>query len=283
VNAAATRVTRFAPSPTGFMHLGHAYAALFAWRAARQAHGRFVLRMEDIDRARCRPEFDAAILEDLVWLGLDWDGAVRRQSAHMEDYARALGRLDEIGVIYPCFCTRSDIRSEIKHADEAPHGPDGPVYPGTCRALGFEERKRLILMGKPHAWRLDMARAIEIAGPLEWTDRAAGPQTADAARAGDVVVARKDVPTSYHLAVTVDDHLQGVTLVTRGDDLFHASAIHRLLQALLGFAPPVWHHHPLITDSNGVRLAKRNRAMTLRSLRRAGRTAAEVRAMVGFD
>lgn len=283
MSAAKPLITRFAPSPTGYMHLGHAYAALFAWDAARRSGGRFVIRIEDIDRGRCRPGFEEAIFEDLRWLGLDWDGTARRQSDHMEDYAAALTRLDELGVIYPCFCTRSEIRIEIKHANEAPQGPDGPVYPGTCRELAFDERKQLILMGKPHAWRLDIARALEITGPLEWTDRGAGVQAADPTSAGDVIVARKDVPTSYHLSVTIDDYLQGVTLVTRGDDLFHASGIHRVLQALLGLEPPVWHHHPLITDSNGVRLAKRNRAMTLRSLRRAGKTPAEVRSMVGYE
>lgn len=281
--AALPCLTRFAPSPSGLMHLGHAFAALFAWREARRGQGRFLIRIEDIDRARTRRVFEDAIFEDLAWLGLDWDGPVRRQSEHMDDYAAALARLDELGVIYPCFCSRSEIRREIARAGEAPHGPDGPVYPGVCRALAYEERREGILLGKPHAWRLDMARAIEIAGALEWTDRGAGRQRADPSLAGDVVVARKDVPTSYHLAVTVDDHIQGVTLVTRGDDLFHATAIHRLLQALLGLEAPLWHHHPLITDANGVRLAKRNRAMTLRSLRQAGRTPAEVRAMVGFE
>ena len=207
---------------------------------------------------------------------------MRRQSEHMEDYAAALTRLDELGVIYPCFCSRREIRAEVKHADEAPHGPDGVVYPGTCRGLSYETRHQGILMGRPHAWRLDVAQALKITGALEWTDRTAGPQAADALAAGDVVVARKDVPTSYHLAVTVDDGIQGVTLVTRGDDLFHATAIHRLLQALLDIPAPTWHHHPLITDASGVRLAKRNRAMTLRSLRRAGKTPAELRAMVGF-
>jgi glutamyl-Q tRNA(Asp) synthetase len=265
------------------MHLGHAFAALFAWHEARRRRGRFVVRIEDIDHARTRRAFEDAIFEDLIWLGLDWDGPVRRQSEHMDDYAAALARLDELGVIYPCFCSRSEIRREIERAGEAPHGPDGPVYPGTCRALAYEERRKGILLGEPHAWRLDMARALDIAGALEWTDRGAGRQLAEPAAAGDVVVARKDVPTSYHLAVTVDDHIEGVTLVTRGEDLFHATAIHRLLQALLGLDVPLWHHHPLITDANGVRLAKRNRAMTLRSLRQAGRTPAEVRAMVGFE
>jgi glutamyl-Q tRNA(Asp) synthetase len=275
-------VTRFAPSPSGFMHLGHAYAALFAWDAARRGQGRFLLRIEDIDRARSRQQFTDAIFEDLAWLGLDWDGPVRVQSEHMADYAAALARLDELGVIYPCFCTRRAIRDEIKHADEAPHGPDGPAYPGTCRALGADERRQQVLLGKPHAWRLDVAKALDITGPIEWHDRAAGSRRVDLGLHGDVVVARKDVPTSYHLAVTIDDCLQGVTLVTRGDDLVHATGVHRLLQALLGIAPPVWHHHALITDSNGVRLAKRNRAMTLRALRRAGHSPAQVRAMVGF-
>jgi len=276
-------VTRFAPSPTGLMHLGHAYAALFAAHAARETGGRFILRIEDIDRGRCRPQFEEAIFEDLRWLGLTWDEPVRRQSEHMEDYAAALTRLDELGVIYPCFCTRSEIRLEIKHADEAPHGPDGPHYPGTCRALSFEDRKQRILMGKAHAWRLDMSKAVAITGDFDWTDRGLGLQKADPAAAGDVVVARKDVPTSYHLAVTIDDYLQGVTLVTRGDDLVHATNIHRLIQALLGVEPPIWHHHPLITDSYGVRLAKRNRATTIRSQRQAGKTPAEVRAMVGYE
>jgi len=265
------------------MHLGHAYAALFAWHAARRGHGRFVLRIEDIDRARSRQQFADAILEDLAWLGLDWDGPVRIQSEHMADYAAALGRLDELGVIYPCFCTRREIRQEIKHADEAPQGPDEQVYPGTCRELSFDDRRQRIRLGTPHAWRLDVQKALEITGPIEWRDRAAGVQRAEPLSHGDVVVARKDVPTSYHLAVTIDDCLQGVTLVTRGDDLFHVTGIHRLLQALLGIQAPVWHHHPLITDSSGVRLAKRNRAMTLRALRRAGHSPAQVRAMVGFE
>ena len=265
------------------MHLGHAYAALFAWSEAKQAGGRFVLRIEDIDGTRCRPEFETAILEDLDWLGLDWTSEVRRQSAHMEDYARALMHLEALGVVYPCFCTRAAIRTEVERAGAAPHGPDGFLYPGTCRALDYETRRRRIFMGEPHAWRLDSRRAAAVAGPLAWRDRKAGEQRVDAAAVGDIVVARKDVPTSYHLAVTVDDALAGVTLVTRANDLFGATAAHRLLQALLGLPTPVWHHHAVITDASGVRLAKRNRAMTLRSLRLAGKSAAEVRAMVGFE
>ena len=281
--SAVTCVTRFAPSPTGFMHLGHAYAALFAWTAAARANGRFVLRIEDIDRTRCRPEFTEAIFEDLAWLGLDWSPQVRRQSAHMDDYARALAHLDSLGAIYPCFCTRGDIRAEIERSGKAPHGPDGLHYPGVCRGLDDAARRRRVRAGEPHAWRLDCRRAAEIAGALVWRDRKSGEQRVDPREHDDVVVARKDVPTSYHLAVTLDDALAGVTLVTRADDLFPVTAVHRLLQALLGLATPVWHHHPVITDANGVRLAKRNRAMTLRSLRRAGKTPAQVRAMVGFD
>lgn len=284
-DAAETRtvVTRFAPSPTGLMHLGHAYAALFAWQYARQRNGRFILRIEDIDKGRCRADFETAIGEDLHWLGVNWDGPVRRQSDHLADYAKALAVLQERDVLYPCFCTRAQIRDEIAHADAAPHGPDGPLYPGTCRSLSTTERQAQINLGRSFALRLDMAKATAQVDRLDWHDLRAGPQTADPLTAGDVVVARKDTPTSYHLAVTVDDQAQGVTLVSRGFDLFHATHVHRLLQALMGYNVPVWHHHPLITDANGVRLAKRNRAMTIRSLRQAGKSPAEVRAMIGFD
>lgn len=293
-----TVVTRFAPSPTGYMHLGHAYAALFAWREARRRQGRFLIRIEDIDRGRCRPAFEQAIFDDLSWLGIDWEGPVLRQSDRLDAYQDALDRLNRAGLLYPCFCTRSDIMLEIKQAAAAPHGarahessgadgPDGPVYPGTCRRLGCAERRSRLKRGRPHALRLDMAQALAAtgaaaAGGLAWEDVAAGPQAADPARFGDVVLARKDTPTSYHLAATLDDDHQGVTLVTRGRDLFQASHVHRLLQALLGLAVPRWHHHALITDANGARLAKRNRAMTLRALRQAGKTPAQVRAMVGF-
>jgi glutamyl-Q tRNA(Asp) synthetase len=275
-------VTRFAPSPTGLLHLGHAYAALFAWRAAREAGGRFLLRIEDIDPGRCRPEHDAAILEDLAWLGLDWDGPVRRQSEHLADYTGALDRLRGMGLVYPCFCTRADIAREIAAAGHAPHGPDGPLYPGLCRALGAGERVARIAAGEAHAWRLDVAAAAAEAGPLHWTDRSHGTIAADPESLGDVVLARKDVATSYHLAVTVDDALQGVTLVTRGEDLFHATHVHRLLQALLDLPVPEWQHHPLLTGPEGRRFAKRDRALTLRALREAGHTPAEVRAMAGF-
>ncbi len=276
-------VTRFAPSPTGFLHLGHAFSALFAWRAARARRGRFLLRIEDIDRGRCRPDFEAAILEDLSWLGIDWDGAVRRQSACMADYADAIKQLEARGLLYPCFCTRAEIGAEIENAGAAPHGPDGPHYPGTCKRLSADQRESRLAAGTPFALRLDMNRAADVTGPLTWRDVGKGDQKAVPDIAGDVVIARKDTPTSYHLAVTLDDHIQGVSLVTRGYDLFHATHVHRALQALLGLVEPVWQHHPLITDSNGRRLAKRHRAMTVRGLRQAGKTAAEVRAMVGME
>lgn len=264
------------------MHLGHAYSAMVGWRAAREARGRFRLRIEDIDRARCRPEFERAIYEDLAWLGITWDNPVRRQSEHLDDYAAALEELSRAGLLYPCFCTRAEVRAEIKEADAAPHGPDGPHYPGTCRKLSRAEQNRRIRDGRAHALRIDMKKACDLAGPLTWTDRKAGTVEADPAAAGDVVLARKDVPTSYHLAVTLDDHLQRVSLVTRGWDLFHATHVHRLLQALLGLRTPDYHHHPMITDPNGLRLAKRNRAVTLRSLRNAGKTPDDVREMIGL-
>jgi glutamyl-Q tRNA(Asp) synthetase len=272
-------VTRFAPSPTGYLHLGHAYSALIAWRAAREAGGRFLLRIEDIDRTRCRSEFTAAILEDLAWLGIDWDGDVREQAEHFADYQAALDRLDVLGVIYPCFCTRAAIAAEIARAGGAPQGEGGPLYPGTCRNLPIEERLRRVASGEGFALRLDVSRALARTGPLEWEEDGEGTIAADPALLGDVVLARKDAPTSYHLAVTVDDALQGVTLVTRGADLFMSTHIHRLLQALLDLPVPRYRHHRLLTDAQGKRFAKRDRALTLRALRDAGRTAAEVRAM----
>jgi glutamyl-Q tRNA(Asp) synthetase len=273
-------VTRFAPSPTGYLHLGHAHAALFAARAA--VDGRFLLRIEDIDSTRCRRQFEDTICEDLAWLGLHWEQPVRRQSEHMDDYARALDALRAMELLYPCFCTRKDVATEIARAGVAPHGPDGPLYPGTCRTLPAEERARRMAEGAPFALRLDMARAVERAGPLAWRDRGAGIVTAEPARFGDVVLARKETPASYHLAVTVDDALQGVTLVTRGDDLFAATHVHRLLQALLGLPTPGYHHHRLLVDDTGRRLAKRNRAATIRGLRATGHNPAQVRAMAGF-
>lgn len=276
-------VTRFAPSPTGLLHLGHAYAALFAWRAARLARGRFLLRIEDIDGSRSRPEFVAAIPGDLAWLGLDWDGAIRRQSEHIDDYRRGLDRLRADGLIYPCFCTRAAIAAEIARATAAPHGSEGPRYPGTCRGLPDAERRARIAAGESYAFRLDAAHAAARVGALDWEDAEAGRMVADPSSHGDIVLARKDAPTSYHLAVTVDDALQGVTLVTRGKDLFAATHVHRLLQALLGLPTPRYWHHRLMTDANGRRFAKRDRALTIRALREAGKTPAEVRALAGFS
>ncbi|HYD32221.1 MAG TPA: tRNA glutamyl-Q(34) synthetase GluQRS [Azospirillaceae bacterium] len=277
-----TTVTRFAPSPTGHPHLGHAHSALFGWRTAHAESGRFLLRIEDIDPNRCRREFERDLMEDLRWLGLEWEQPVRRQSEHLEDYRAALDRLTGMGVVYPCFCTRKDIEAEIAAAGHAPHGPDGPLYPGTCRALPTETRTTRIAEGRPYALRLDVRRAMDLTGPLTWTDRAAGKVPATPDTLGDVVLARRDIPTSYHLSVTVDDDLQGVTVVTRGADLFHATHLHRLLQALLGLTVPEYHHHRLLTNERGERLAKRDRAQSLRSLREDGHSPTEVRAMAGF-
>jgi len=279
-------VTRFAPSPTGRLHIGHAYAALFAWGAARLAGGRFLLRIEDIDGGRSQPESEEAIFRDLAWLGLQWEMPVRRQSEHFEDYREALGRLADMSLLYPCFCTRAEIKAEIERSSAAPHlqehTPEGPIYPGTCRRLEPAVRQQRLNKGEPHALRLDVARASRLAGPLSWTDRLLGEQAATPEIFGDVVLARKDVPCSYHLAVTLDDALQGVTLVTRGEDLLFASHIHRLLQALLGLATPEYHHHELITDALGNRLAKRDKSITIEALREAGKSPAEVIAMSGF-
>jgi len=275
-------VTRFAPSPTGHLHLGHAHSALFGWTAARKAGGRFLLRIEDIDPQRCRPEFDRDLREDLAWLGLTWDEPVRRQSEHLDDYRTALARLGGLGAVYPCFCTRKDIAAEIARAGHAPHGPDGPLYPGICRGLSDLERQDRIAAGDAYALRLDVGKAMAMTGPLRWHDRRRGWQDATPGILGDVVLARKDVPTSYHLAVTVDDHLQGVTLVTRGEDLFFATHVHRSLQELLRVGSPDYHHHPLMVNERGERLAKRDNAKTLRSLRESGQTAAAVRALAGF-
>ncbi|HEV2263626.1 MAG TPA: tRNA glutamyl-Q(34) synthetase GluQRS [Stellaceae bacterium] len=274
-------VTRFAPSPTGYLHLGHAYAALVAFGIARERGGRFLLRMEDIDRGRCRTEFADAIEDDLSWLGLAWDGGVRTQSAHFDDYRAALARLEAMELIYPCFCTRAAIKAELDAAAAAPHDTP-PIYPGTCRDLSDSERRARIGQGLPYALRLDVAKAQAQTGPLFWEDEIKGAVEAAPTRHGDIVLARKDTPTSYHLAVTVDDARQGVTLVTRGEDLFAVTDIHRLLQALLGYPAPRYRHHMLLTDASGKRFAKRDQAITLRGLRAVGKTPAEVRAMAGF-
>jgi len=276
----AAIVTRFAPSPTGYLHLGHASAALIAWRRAREMGGRFLLRLEDIDPGRCRPEYADAILEDLAWLGLDWDGEVRVQSSHLAEYQLVLDELTARGLLYPCFCTRADVAREVAQSAAAPHGPDGaPLYPGTCRALSTDERVRRIASGERFAQRLDMARALAAIGQtLTFEEQGEGVVACDPAQFGDVVLARKDAPASYHLCVTHDDALQGVTLVTRGLDLKPATHLHRLLQALMGWPAPRYAHHALLTDATGRRLAKRDRAATLRDLRAQGATPEQVRA-----
>lgn len=261
-------VTRFAPSPTGRLHLGHAFSALLAHDFARSRDGAFLLRIEDIDPGRSRSEHVDSILEDLAWLGIEWDGEIIFQSERLDLYGEALGRLKADGLVYPCFCTRAAIAAEIAASAAAPHGPDGPLYPGTCRALGAEERDRRAAV-EPHAWRLDVAAASARAGPLYWRDGDTEVQ-AEAEAHGDVVLARKDAPVSYHLAVTVDDSDQGVTDIVRGRDLYAATDIHRLLQALLDLPTPLYHHHPLLLGPDGQRLAKRHGAPTLRDLREGG-------------
>jgi len=256
-------VTRFAPSPTGRLHLGHAYSALLAHDFARERGGTFLLRIEDIDPGRVRAEYVDGIIGDLLWLGLEWDGEMPYQSERLAIYAEALERLKAEGLLYPCFCTRAGIAAEIAASAAAPQGPDGPIYPGTCRGLADPELTR------PHAWRLDVAGAMARAGPLYWMDGHTEVQ-AEPGRFGDVVLARKDAPASYHLAVTVDDAALGVTDVVRGRDLFAATDVHRLLQALLGLPTPLYHHHDLLTDASGKRLAKRHDAPTLADLRAAG-------------
>ncbi len=258
-------VTRFAPSPTGRLHLGHAYSAILAHDFVRERDGAFLLRIEDIDPGRTRAAHIDGILEDMLWLGLEWDGAMVYQSERLDLYAKALERLKAKGLVYPCFCTRSEIAAEIAASASAPHGPDGPVYPGICRGGEIGEEDLM----QPHAWRLDVAKAVAETGPLSWLDGEM-EVVAEPAVFGDVVLARKDAPASYHLAVTVDDADQQVTDVVRGLDLFAATHVHRLLQALLGLPVPHYHHHRLLADAEGRRLAKRHGAPTLADLRKSG-------------
>jgi glutamyl-Q tRNA(Asp) synthetase len=266
-------VTRFAPSPTGRLHLGHAYSALLAHDFARARGGTFLLRIEDIDPGRSRSEFVDAILEDLLWLDLRWDGEIVYQSERLDHYRAALDRLKAQKLVYPCFCTRAAIAAEIAASTAAPHGPDGPVYPGTCRGVGAVD------LSRPHAWRLDMAAAVLAAGPLSWID--AGEEVKAVPEAfGDVVLARKDAPASYHLAVTLDDAAQGATDIVRGRDLFASTHVHRLLQALLGLPTPHYHHHTLLLGAEGHRLAKRHGAPTLADLRTSGMDPAQLTAQL---
>jgi len=277
-------VTRFAPSPTGLLHMGHAFAAI----TAAQAGTRFLLRIEDIDAARCREEFVAAIFEDLHWLGLGWEEPVLRQSQRTQAYRGALDVLDSKGLLYPCFCTRKEIADEIARASEAPHGPDGPIYPGTCRHLSDAARASKIAAGMAYALRLDAAKAAALAGPLLFAEHGGGPDgehgtiTVVPLLFGDIVLARKQMPAAYHLAVVVDDAYQGVTRVTRGNDLFAAAHVQRLLQALLGLPAPDYAHHRLILDETGKKLSKRDHAVTLRSLRESGVAADAIRTRLGL-
>jgi glutamyl-Q tRNA(Asp) synthetase len=273
-------VTRFAPSPTGLLHLGHAYAALYA----RERGERFLLRMEDIDVTRSKPEFETAMCEDLSWLGLAWDGPVLRQSTRFDAYRAALARLEGKGLLYPCFCTRSEIAAEIARAVEAPHGPEGPLYPGTCRALSSSDRAARIESGAPYALRLDVGAAARRLPALAFHENGEGPQRGEIAvdpmLFGDVVLARKETPASYHLAVVVDDAFQDVTLVTRGEDLLAATHIQRVLQTLLNLPVPSYAHHKLILDANGRKFSKRDQSVTLRALREAGKTPDDIFALL---
>ncbi len=267
-------VTRFAPSPTGRLHVGHGWSALMAMDLARAGGGVLRLRIEDIDGTRSRPEHVDGIVEDLRWLGVEWDGKIMFQSQRLDEYDAALSRLRNAGLLYPCFCTRADIQASLG----APHGPEGPVYPGTCRALAAVERDRRVAAGMPHAWRLDMAAAITRAGTVTWRMLSFPPRTGDAghavqadpARLGDVVLARKDAPASYHLSCTIDDAAMGISHVLRGADLVDATHVQRLLQALLALPSPAYIHHPLIVGPDGRRLAKRDGSIALADLRKDG-------------
>lgn len=276
-------ITRFAPSPTGWLHLGHAFAAFIAWEEAQKRNGRFLLRLEDIDGARSRPEYEQGIVEDLRWLGLTWEEPVRKQSEHFAEYRAALQQLQSMGLLYPCFCTRKEIQEEIARAGQAPHGPDEVLYPGTCKKLSPFDVESKLTEGRDYAMRLNLPKAMALAGgDFIWEDLECGRFVADPTPLGDVVLARKDTPTSYHLAVVVDDAAQGITLVTRGEDLLSATPLHRLLQALLNLPVPQWKHHRLIADEQGKRLAKRDHARALRTLREEGWTAEKVRQLLGF-
>src|SRR5262245_8678255 len=285
-------VFRFAPSPNGYLHLGHALSALINFDMSRAVGGRLLLRIEDIDGTRCRPEYEAAIYEDLAWLGIAWEEPVRRQSDHFDDYRAALARLEAQGLVYASFESRAEIAALVAEREAKgpwPRDPDGAaLYPGTANALSSAERQRRIAAGEPYALRLDMAAALKRAGALGWTETGAGLSgesgTVAAAPAawGDVVLARKETPTSYHLSVVVDDALQGVSQVVRGRDLFWSTSVHRLLQVLLGLPAPTYHHHRLVLDADGRKLSKSTQATALRMLRQGGATPVDIRKMVGL-
>jgi glutamyl-Q tRNA(Asp) synthetase len=286
-------VTRFAPSPTGHLHLGHAFSALTAFTAAREAGGRFLLRLEDIDVTRCRPEYTEAILEDLSWLGLDWEEPVRRQSDHFADYHAAIDQLAARGLVYRCFKTRQEILADIARAPHHPgEGPDGVIYPGPVEPPSEAEEQARIAAGDAFAWRLSMRAVAEAIGDpsrLTFIEEGAGPMGETGTvkvkpeLIGDVIIGRKDVGTSYHLAVTLDDAHQGITHVIRGEDLFFATSVHRILQALLDLPVPVYRHHRLLTGPDGKRFAKRDRSQTLRAIRDSGTGARDLRMQLGFN
>lgn len=262
------------------LHLGHAYAAAYAYDCAMENGGRFLLRFEDIDVTRVRDHYYLAIERDLSWLGLQWDGTPIRQSDRLPAYLEALEKLKSLEVVYPCFCTRREIQQEIESMGNAPHGPEGTLYPGTCRSLSAMERADRIAAGLGHCWRLDTCSAARLAGPLGFEDEIKGRVEVDPFLLGDVVLARKDIATSYHLAVVIDDAFQKITDVTRGEDLLASTHVHRLLQKLLGLPIPTYHHHRLILDDQGKRLAKRDDSLSLRTLREQGKTPAEIFAMM---
>lgn len=270
-----TCITRFAPSPTGLLHAGHAYSALFSEHHAHIADGRFLIRIEDIDFTRCKPEFEKAMLEDLTWLGLEWESPVRRQSEHLDEYASAIEQLRQRELVYPCFCTRKDILTEIEQSGAAPHTTGEILYPGICRELSADERDSRIANGEEFALRLNLEKSLATTNGKEliWMDRQQGPQKAQPELLGDAVLARKDIRTSYHLAVVLDDALQKISLITRGKDLFQATHLHRLLQALLDLPIPEYEHHSLIKDAAGDRLAKRKKSASLKDLRDEGLSA----------
>ena len=270
------KITRFAPSPTGYLHIGHAASAFFA-----ADHGdKFILRLEDIDHTRCRPEFEQSIYEDMDWLGLDYARPVRRQSDHFDEYNSVLKKLSDMGLLYPCFCTRKDIEEEIYRSPSAPHGHDGFLYPRTCVQLSLSEREDRIASGEHYALRLDVTKAKKQVGDIFWCDQRKGKQIALPETLGDVVLARKDTPASYHLCVTHDDALQNINLVTRGEDLFHATHIHCLLQYILDLPTPDYYHHTLLTDKNGKKFSKRDKSLTIREIRNKGFAASQLRDII---
>jgi glutamyl-Q tRNA(Asp) synthetase len=285
-------VFRFAPSPNGLLHLGHAFSALLNFDLARAGGGRLLLRIEDIDTTRCKPEFETAIYEDLAWLGVPWELPVRRQSAHLPVYREAVERLAGQGLVYPAFESRAEIARLVAERESGgawPRDPDGvPIYPGAAKALPARERDRLLQSGLPFALRLDMAAARRRVDDVAWVEQGAGPGgetgnvRADPAAWGDVVLARKETPTSYHLSVVIDDAVQGVTCVVRGQDLFWATGLHRLLQQLLDLPAPVYRHHSLVRDGAGEKLSKSTQATGLRELRRQGLTPVDIRRLVGL-